>query len=510
VTQELLLGIDAGTSVLKAALFDANGCVHAIAARRTELSTPRAGWSEVQPYSAWNACVEAVREVLAAAGVHGQRIAAVGLTGNMIGAWLIDGAGEPVRDAILWNDSRTRSLIERLSLEQPDLLATIFGISGCVLETGCTLPLLSWLAENEPTSLERARYVLCCKDWLKFRLTGTVNLDATEAAVLPGSAHKRSYDDILLEMFGVGRYRHLLPPVVEPDTVVGGVLSDVAAATGLRAGTPVVAGAGDVPSNAVGLGAVERGVAFTILGTNCQSCLVFDRPTFEPAQVGLLFSVPGGGWLRAMTNVAGTTNLDWFADRFCCGDATTDGEARYDSLEQLAADSDVGAHGIIYHPYLSSAGVIAPFIEPTARAQFFGLRPEHRRADLLRAVYEGVALAIRDCYTALGTPLREIRFAGGGARSRLWGQILADCLAVRVLVPAGTEFGARGAALLAGVGIGIHESVSRASSVGLEIAHVYEPDSGRQAMYNGIYQVFRLLREAVLPAWQRSAELAIQ
>lgn len=510
--KDLLLGVDAGTSVVKAALFDTAGCERAVAVRRTVLSAPRPGWSETNPHSTWSAFAETVREVLRTAGVDGQRVAAVGLTGNMIGAWLVDEQGEPVRDAILWNDSRTRLLIERLRSEQPDFLATIFGLSGCVLETGCTLPLLRWLADHEPAILKRAHYVLCSKDWLRLRLTGAAHLDATEAAVLPGNAHTRSYDDRLLDMFGVGQYRHLLPAVVPSETVVGGVLPEIAEMTGLPSGTPVVAGAGDVPSNAVGVGAVEPGIAFTVLGTNCQSCLVFDRPVLEPAQVGLLFSVPGGRWLRALMNVAGTTNLDWFADRFCDAerDATAGRDGLYSNLERMAERSEAGARGIIYHPYLSSAGVIAPFIEPAARAQFFGLRPEHGRADLLRAVYEGTALAIRDCYAALDAPINELRFAGGGARSRLWGQIIADCLGARVVVPAGAEFGARGAALLAGVGVGIYRSVAQASSAGLRIAHTYAPDPARQRRYDAVYQVYRLLRDAVQPAWRRSAQLMAQ
>jgi sugar (pentulose or hexulose) kinase len=506
---DYLLGVDAGTSVVKASLFDFQGREHVTALRRTALSTPQRGWSETSPQGTWDAFVATIREVLREGGVGGSRIAAVGVTGNMIGAWLVDAQGQPVRDAILWNDSRSGPLIERLSADQPGFLSEIFSFDGCVLELGCTLPLLRWLAENEPSALARARHVLCSKDWLCFKLTGAFQMDPTEASVLPGNTRTQTYDDRLFEMFGISRFKHLFPPIVPSESVVGGILPESAALTGLLAGTPVVAGAGDVPSNAIGIGAIEAGVAFTVLGTNCQSCLVFDQPMMEPADVGLLFYVPGQRWFRALMNVAGTANLDWFIDQFCPAerDAAPSREALFAQLEQMAGQSEMGSRGVVYHPYLSSAGVIAPFIEPAARGQFFGLMREHRRADLLRSVYEGTALSIRDCYAALNRAITEIRFAGGGARSGLWGQMIADCMGARVVVPMGTEFGAKGAALLAGVGIGVFESVAQASTTTLSIARVYDPDATRRSRYDAMYEVYGMLRDAVRPAWRRSAEI---
>lgn len=505
-----LLGLDAGTSVVKAALFDREGREVAVAARRTTLYSPQPGWSEASMPETWAATVAVIQELLTSAGIANTAIAAVGLTGNMIGAWLIDAQGQPLRQAILWNDGRTQPLLERLSAERPGLMAEIFSYSGSVMQQGCSLPLTRWLADYEPETLARAQQLLCCKDWLRFKLTGTLHTDPTEVSILPGNTHTQNYDDALFELLGISRYRHLFPPVAPSEAVVGQITPAAAAATGLRAGTPVVTGAGDVPAVALGVGAVEPGVACTILGTTCLNCLVFDQPIFEPANVGLLFYLPGRRWLRSLANIAGTTNLDWFIRQFYPNETNSTGSRTelFAKLETLAQQSGIGARGVIYHPYLSSVGVIAPFVEPAARAQFFGLSIEHQTGDLLRAVYEGVALAIRDCYGVLEIPLTEIRLSGGGANSALWCQIIADCTGARITVPAGREFGAKGAALLAGVGLGWYQTVAEATLATVHFERHYEPDPDHHRHYEPIYELYQLLHQQLRSLWQRRSRLA--
>ncbi len=506
--KDYLLGVDAGTSVIKAALFDLQGDEISSTSRRTQLDNSVPGRCETSMTGTWEAFAQTVRDLLQKASLDGSRIAAVGVTGTMIGAWLIDAQGQPVRNAMLWCDGRSQPLIRRLEAEHPGFLSEIFAIDGCVLETGCTLPLVRWLAENEPDALARAKTICCSKDYLVSRLTGKIQIDPTEASGMPGNIRTQTYDDRLFAMFGIEAYRHLFPTIKPSEEVIGEILPEAASATGLVAGTPVTVGAGDVPANVLGIGAVEPGIALTVLGTNCQSGLVFDHPVFEPPDVGLLFYVPGQRWYRALMNVAGTTNLDWFIDQFCSAeqDGAPSRTALYAAIEQLAAQSEPGARGIIYHPYLSAVGVIAPFVEPAARAQFFGLTQQHRRADMLRAVYEGMVLAIRDCYNALNTSIQEIRFAGGGARSELWGQMLADCMGTRVIIPQGTEFGAKGAALLAGVGAGLFETITDAARTTFRVARSYEPDPRLKARYDAVYQVYRMLRDDMRPAWRRHAE----
>lgn len=501
-----LLGIDAGTSVIKAALIDREGREQATVAYPTTIRSPLPDRSEASHIEFWELTAQAIRDVLAKAGITGEQVAGVGLSGNMVGAWLIDAQGEPVRDAILWNDGRTQALIDRLSIEHPGFMSEIFVSSGSVMQQGCTLPVVRWLSDHEPQSLARAAYVLCCKDWLRFKLTGAISTDISESSVMPGDIRARNYNEAMFDLLGVRPYRHLFPPVADSQTIAGHIHAEAGAQTGLKIGTPVVIGAGDVPSSTIGAGAVEAGVASIILGTTCLSCLTVAAPSFEPPDVGLLFVMPGGNWLRVMANVAGTTNLDWFINQFFAAEqaASTSTADLFQALETIVEKSPSGANGVIYLPYLSPVGVIAPFVEAGARAQFCGLLPHHTRGDLLRAVYEGVALAIRDCYDVMGKPITEVRLSGGGAKSRIWGQMIADALGARVIVPEGAEFGAKGAALLAGVGLGWYASVEEAALSTSRPLRVYEPDARRKPVYDALYHNYRSTREALAAMWKAS------
>jgi sugar (pentulose or hexulose) kinase len=506
--QDFLLGIDAGTSVVKAALFSPDGREHTPVAQRTTLKTPHLSWAEVSMVETWEMTIRAIRELLANSGIQADQIAAVGLTGNMVGAWLIDADGNPVRDAILWCDGRTQPLIERLSEEHPGFMSRIFDTVGCVMQQGSTLPVLRWLAENEPQSLDKARHVLCCKDWLCFKLTGSIHLDPTEACVLPGDTRTREYSEAMFDLLGVRAYRRLFPPLQPSEKVVGVIHPEAARLTGLKVGTPVVAGAGDVPASALGVGAYEPGIACSLLGTNFLNCLVTDTPVFEPRDIGALFCLPGGRWLRATINVSGTTSLDWAIEQFCQPEklAAASSSELFAQVQALAVQSRPGAGGIIYLPYLSSQGIIAPVAEPAARAEFFGLTNEHTRADLIHAVYEGLAFSIRNGYDVIPVAIDEIRLSGGAAKSTFFCQVVADVTGKRIVVPSGSEFGARGAAVLAAVGIGWFETIADALSWNPATARIYESDPEVKAIYDAAYATYGELRDALRPVWRRNVQ----
>lgn len=208
-----------------------------------------------------------------------------------------------------------------------------------------------------------------------------------------------------------------------------------------------------------------------------------------------------------MTNIAGTTSLDWFIAQFCATERATSlaPGALYEALEALAQTSPAGANGVIFLPYLSALGITTPFLEPAARAEFFGLTDQHTRGDMLRAVYEGIALSIRDGYAVLPQALNEIRLSGGGAKSTFWSQMIADSIGKTVIVPSGTEFGAKGAALLAGVALGWYRSVGGAVQATAGAERRYTPDPAKTAEYNRIYRVYNLLQHHLRPAWQAAA-----
>lgn len=500
----VLLGLDVGTSVIKAALFDRSGREVAEASQRTQLIEAAPGWSELDPAATWTTVGVLCRTVLERLGRGGEAVAAVSITGAMVGAWLIDAAGAPLRPAILWNDTRARSLIAERLATAPDLLSDVFRHSGSVMQLGCTLPVLAWLARHEPDALARARSVLTAKDYIRFQLTGEIGTDETEAAVAPGSARTRSFEPALLPLFGLQAAGGLLPRVARPESLAGTVTAAAATATGLRAGTPVAIGAGDTPCCVIGAGVGVAGYASTVLGTTCLNGVVLDEPSFEPADLGLLFTVPGGSWMKTMVNIAGTTNIDWCLKALCPDLAAL--ADPYAALERLAEAGGLGAGGVTYVPYLSAGGIIAPRIEPGARGSFLGLDPRHGREHLVRALYEGVALSIRECFDAIGRPIRAIRLSGGGARSALWSQMIADATGTPVEVPVGSQFGAKGAALLAGVAIGWYGSVAEACATTFRLERRHEPDPATRAGYEDAYRRYRQVSagclDAVAPAYR--------
>lgn len=503
-----LLGIDAGTSVVKAALFRPDGSEVLSVAQRTTLYTPHPAWAEASMEETWDKTADAIRAVLHQGDIDPDQIAAVGVTGNMVGAWLIDAQGEPIRNAILWCDGRTQPLIDRLSIEKPNFMTHIFDTSGGIMQQGCTLPVLRWLAENEPDVLARAAHVLCCKDWINFKLTGEIHIDPTEASVMPGDTRQRGYSADMFEWLGVSDYRHLFPAIQPSVSIIGSVHQAAAAQTGLRAGTPVITGAGDVPASVLGAGATEPGMACSLLGTNFLNCLVVDQPLFTPRNIGVLFCLPTAYWLRATINVSGTTSLDWAIDQFALLEktsATTTG-ALFGAIESLVAQSPPGANGIVYLPYLSAQGIVAPFAEPTARANLFGLTNEHTRGDLLRAIYEGLAYSIRDGYDVLAMPVDEIRLTGGAAKSAFFCQLIADVTGKTVIVPGGSEFGAKGAALLAAIGIGWFASVAEAAAATTSEFRVYDSNTALAQAYSSAYITYCELRDTLRHVWKHHAQ----
>ncbi|WP_309085690.1 FGGY-family carbohydrate kinase [Chelativorans sp.] len=458
----LFIGLDAGTSLTKAAVFDLAGRQLGEARRGTTLLRPHPGWSELDPEEAWQAALDVLRRVVSESGVDRSRIAGIGLTGAMVGAWVVDGEGNALRPGITWEDSRAQGWIERRLAADARFLSRIFASSGSMMQQGCTLPVLAWLAENEPEILARAAHVMSYKDFLRMRLTGLAATDRSEASVIPGSARERTRSDAMIALFGLEKFAQLLPPVMDSERFIGGLMPAAADAIGLPSGLPVAIGAGDVPATVIGAGGLATGMATAVLGTTCMVGVCHDRPVFEPADLGLLFTLPGHRWYRAMVNVAGTLNLDWAFSALAPDLAAR--PDRFDMMNEMIGTVPPGAHGLVYLPYLSESGIIAPVVDYGARAQFHGLVPRHDRAALFRAVMEGVAFAMRDLFDALDFAGDRVLLTGGGAQNPVWAQMIADLAGRDVHVPEGTQFGARGAALLAATAAGHFASVADASA----------------------------------------------
>ena len=499
VDDRYLLGIDVGTSVVKSVLFDLHGREIAIARSDAPIEHPDANWSEAEMNTIWSAVLDTVRQVTA--NKRGSHVAGIGVTGTCCGAWLIDEHGEPVRTAILWNDGRASDIVNEW--QHSGLFSQIFAISGNALFPGYTLAVLAWLRRHEPETLDRARWLLFSKDWIRFKLTGDIATEETDCSYLPFDIRRRRLSSELFDLAGIGEYIRLVPRMVRSHDSVAPITAEIAAATGIPLGTPVVAGLVDVVASTLGAGVWQPGQACSIVGTSVLNSLVSNRPMFEPADVGVQAVMPGETWLRSLVNTSGTLNLEWMLKVLAVPEvqqAAAEGTNVYALIEAAVKTVPIGADGVVFHPYVNTAGVISPFVNPAARAQFFGIGVQHTRAHLMRAVYEGVALSMLDAYENMPEPTEAVLLSGGGARSAFWAQMFADATGRRVSVADGTELGARGAAMMAGIGAGVYGTLDEAVSVARVNRH-YSPDPEAHRRYRAQYELYQKLYQQLGETW---------
>ncbi|HYY94492.1 MAG TPA: xylulokinase [Pyrinomonadaceae bacterium] len=511
-----LLGIDVGTGGTRAVVVDEAGAVVASAtAEHAPFASPRTGWAEQDPRDWWRATAESVRAALAKAEVSGDSVACVGFSGQMHGSVLLDEGGEVLRPALIWCDQRTdsqcRSITERVGSSR------LVELTSNPALTGFTLPKLLWVREQEPELWARVRTVLLPKDYARFRLTGERATDVADASgTLLFDVASRRWSEAMLDAAEIDR--SLLPAAFESPEITGRVSAEGAAATGLRAGTPVVAGAGDQAAGAVGMGIVRAGAVSATIGTSGVVFAATSRPALDLGGRVHTFchAVPGRWHVMGVTQAAGLS-LRWFRDRFGVGDGAAhtksddaahaesddaahveEGRDPYDLLCEEAAAAPPGSDGVLWAPYLM--GERTPHLDPRARAALVGLAASHTRAHVVRAILEGVAFSLRDTLTIfeeMRVPVETIRLGGGGARSSLWRQIQADVYGRAVEILAAEEGAAYGAALLAGVGGGVWPSVDEACARAVCVAARVEPDADASALLNRRYGSFRALYPAL-------------
>lgn len=492
----LILGIDVSTTATKAVLVDEAGAVVAIGSATYGFDVPRPGWSEQDPAVWWTAAISAVRDALAAARVSGTAVDAIGLTGQMHGAVLLDQHGAVLRPAILWNDQRTARECDAIrEAVGPQRLIEITGNDAV---TGLTAPKLVWVRDNEPDVWSRTRHVLLPKDYLRLRLTGDYALDKADGAgTLLFDLAARDWSAEMLDALRVDPA--ILPSTHEGPVVTGTVTAHAAAETGLRAGTPVVAGGGDQSANAVGVGALEPGVVALSLGTSGVIFASTTEPIHDPlGRVHAFCHAVPGRWHLMSVMLSAAGSLRWFRDALARG-------VDFGELVTPAADVAAAASGLFFLPYLT--GERSPHADPVARAAFVGLDIVHDRRHMTRAVLEGVCFGLRDGLELMvdaGMPRPErIRASGGGLVSPLWRQILADVLRADVELPRTTEGAAYGAALLASVAAGWFPTVDAACAALVSATPAASPGA-QTGDYDDLYDAYRTLYPALSPWFHRA------
>lgn len=488
-----LLGIDLGTSGTKTLLIDDDGRPLASATVEYPLSTPRPGWAEQDPQLWWDAAQVSIREVLLRSGLSGDAVKGIGLSGQMHGSVFLDAAGEVLRPALLWCDQRTAAqcawATETVGAER------VVELTSNPILTGFTLPKVLWLRDNEPEAYARVRQVLLPKDYLRYKLTGAF---ATEVSDASGTAmfhvRERRWATELLEAVDVPAA--WMPECFESVVPSATLSAEGAAATGLRAGTPVVGGGGDQAAGAVGNGIVESGILSSTVGTSGVVFAYSDAPAVDPKLRLHTFchAVPGK-WHQMGVMLSAGGSLRWYRDTLAGSETETArllGQDPYEVIAAAAAQAPVGCEGLLFLPYLT--GERTPYPDPNARGVFFGLTLRHDRRHLARAVLEGVAFGLRDSFEILdemGVPVREVRASGGGARSPLWRQIQADVTGrehVTINVDEGPAFGV---ALLAGVGTGVWPDVATACRVTIRVTDRCPAETAAVARYNRLYPTYQ-------------------
>jgi xylulokinase len=474
---------------------DEGGKVIASGAEEHEaFQSPKPGWAEQDPRDWWRACGLAVRKALQSAGLSAEDIACVGFSGQMHGAVLVDAEDEVVRSAIIWCDQRSEA--QSKTLEELFGLETLIQLTCNPPLTNFTLTKLLWVRETEPENWARVAHVMLPKDYVRFRLTGERAIDMADASgtLLLDVTHRRWSTEVLGKSgIDVG----LLPALYESPQVCGKVSDAGAEDTGLKAGTPVVAGAGDQAAGAVGMGIARAGAVSATIGTSGVVFAATDRPALDPKGRLHTFchAIPGRWHVMGVTQAAGLS-LRFFRDRF--GVLPKDGRDPYDILAEEASAAPPGSEGAFWAPYLM--GERTPHLDPNARAALLGLTASHTRGHIIRAVMEGVAYSLKDTLTIfdeMEIPVTSIRLGGGGARSPLWRQIQADVYAHEVEIVAAEEGAAYGAAILAGTGAGAWSSVDEACDTVVRVATRIAPNRAAAKTMKRGYRKYRKIYPAL-------------
>ena len=493
-----VLGIDLGTSGTKTVLFDQQGHAQASATVEYPMYQPQNGWAEQDPADWHNAAVATIRTVLEKSGVDKADVVALGISGQMHGLVMLDDKGQVLRRSIIWCDQRTQKecdeIHERVGRDR------LIAITANPALTGFTLSKLLWVRNHEPELYARCAHILLPKDYVRYTLTGDFATEVSDASGMQMlDVPNRCWSEELLRTLDIDPA--MLAKVYESPEVTGHISDEAARLTGLSPDTLVVGGAGDNAAAAVGTGVVEDGKAFTTIGTSGVVFAHTDQLAIDPKGRVHTFccAVPGAWHVMGVTQGAGLS-LKWFRDNFCASEkdaAVQMGVDPYDLLNKEAAQSPIGSNKLLYAPYLM--GERTPHLDADCRGMFFGLSAMHTRRDLLRAVMEGVTFSLADCLGVLsemGVQPAEMLACGGGGRSPLWRQMLADVFGCPVATTVNTEGPALGVAILAGVGAGLYPSVQEACRAMIHLNPAQQPIAENVPAYARVYDVYKKLYPA--------------
>ena len=503
-----LIGLDVGTSGAKCIMIDENGKVIASSTQEYPLSTPRPGWAEQNPEDWWNGIVAGLKAIIAKANVNPADIAGLSYSGQMHGLVALDENNEVIRPAILWCDQRTQKQCDWIT-EKAGGLEKLLTYTNNRMLTGYTGGKILWLRDEEPDNFAKMKVFVCPKDYIRFRMTGEIMIDVSDASGTGFFDTKnRVWSDELIEIAGLDKA--IFPKAVESTTLAGYVTCDVAALTGLPEGLPCYAGGGDAVIQAVGSGLVKPGILGVVIGTSGNVTMGLDHYEDNPnGDLQMFCGNEPGLWTDFGCTLSSGGSYRWYRDTLCenaIAESKASGENVYNIMGKDAEASVPGANGVVFTPYLS--GERCPYPDPNARGSFYGVSLATTRADITRSVMEGVTYSLNQLVEIFGnfTTNEKVYTSGGGAASPLWRQMQADIFNLPVYtMSAASEGGAYGAVLVAGVGAGIWKDLGEAVQVIHPETEVF-PIAENQPGYRKSYEIYKRIYPALKPVYDLSAE----
>lgn len=488
------IGIDIGTSSIKSVLFDDNFNELYVASRKNITNHPAENMAEQDMLTVWQTTLETLEDIVLSTDINLSHVKAIGLSGQGEGLWLIDEYGNPVRPAILWCDSRAAEIVNEIT-EDTTLMKLIETETGTSPLPCNTSMILSWMVRHEPENLKRAKYILYAKDWVRYKLTGKIGLEVSDTGISILDLKNLCLSESVFNNLNLNRQRHLFSNVGKSTEPFSCITPLIAAQTGLSAQTLVCYGALDVSAAALGMGAINEGDVFTIMGTTCCTGVINSQMKFNHGSSRCIPHALDGLYIDLTATLSGTPNIDW-----CIKSISTTGD--FLEIEKQISSIPAGSGGCLYHPYLS--GERAPFYNENARANFFGINTTTTRQHLIRSVYEGVAFTIRDAlqnYPSNG----KIYLSGGGTKSSCWSQIISDITGRTVIVSSITENSARGAAILAAIA----SNTIRIENIkkSFDISKTYTPSYENTELYARIFKLYKHFRITNSKLWDMRADI---
>ena len=501
---DYLLGIDIGTSGTKGVLMDREGKIYARAGREYSIDIPQPGWAEQNPKMWWEATIQVIREIIKESKVNPKQVRGIGLSGQMHGTVFLDKNLQPFRPAIIWADQRSSSQCE--FIYQKIGKERLAELTGNPIATGFMGSTLLWMKENQPEEFNQIYKVILAKDYIRYKLTGNLGAEVTDASSsLLLDIKRRCWSEELLDILGLP-FKILPERVHESQEVAGYLLAEVARYSGLLEGIPVVYGGGDQSMQAVGNGVIKPRILSSTIGTGGQLFITLDKFTYDPKLRIHTFchALPDTYHLQGAILSAGLS-LKWLRENIL---HTSDS---YPIFDEEVDKIKVGSEGIIFLPYL--LGERSPYMNPEAKGVFFGLSLKHHRAHLVRAVMEGVVFALRDClevFKELGIKIEQVIASGGGAKSRVWRQIQADILNEEISMTQSIEPAAMGAAILAGIGVGIYKDVEDGCRKVVKLKEEKtRPIPENVDIYNKQFEIYKSLYQDLKEDFKRLKEKVV-